>query len=100
MRGRVGFDRSTTQSGEVYLFLRGTVGEEMLAALRDRARAGVAVRLVVDRLGSWSTPDRYFEPLRKAGGQAMWDQPIAWYTLTRFNNRTHRDILIVDGARS
>ena len=83
---------------EVYLFLRGTVGEEMLAALIDRARAGVAVRIVVDRLGSWSTPDRYFEPLRKAGGKAMWYQPIAWYTLKRFNNRTHRDILIVDGA--
>lgn len=83
---------------EVYLFLRGSIAEEILAALIERARCGVAVRIVVDRLGSWSTPDRFFEPLRKAGGRAMWYQPIAWYTLKRFNNRTHRDILIVDGA--
>src|SRR5205809_611132 len=31
-----------------------------------------------------------------AGGKVYWYQPIAWYTLKRFNNRTHRDILVVD----
>ncbi len=82
---------------EVYLFLRGRVGDTMIAALTERARAGVAVRIVVDRIGSLSTRDRYFEDLRAAGGRVYWYQPIAWYTLKRFNNRTHRDLLIVDG---
>jgi cardiolipin synthase len=70
----------------------------MLGALAERARAGVAVRVVVDRIGSLSTPNRYFRPLREAGAQVRWYQPIAWYTLKRFNNRTHRDLLIVDGT--
>lgn len=83
---------------EVYLFLRGRIGDEMLAALTERARAGVAVRVVVDRIGSLATPGRYFAPLREAGGSVQWYQPIAWYTLKRFNNRTHRDLLIVDGT--
>ena len=26
-----------------------------------------------------------------------WYQPIRWYTLKRFNNRTHREIIVVDG---
>ena len=82
---------------EVYLFLRGSVADQFIAALTERARAGVAVRLVVDRIGSFATPDRYFAPLRKAGARVYWYQPIAWYTLKRFNNRTHRDLLIVDG---
>ena len=82
---------------EVYLFLRGTAGDEMLQALAERARAGVAVRVVVDRIGSLATPGRYFAPLRAAGGRVLWYQPIAWYTLKRFNNRTHRDILVIDG---
>src|SRR5207245_705120 len=34
--------------------------------------------------------------VRAAGGKASWYQPIAWYTLKRLNNRTHRDILVVD----
>ena len=35
--------------------------------------------------------------LKQAGGELHWYQPIAWYTLKRLNNRTHRDLLIVDG---
>jgi cardiolipin synthase A/B len=83
---------------EVYLFLRGRVAEEMLAALEERARAGIRVRLIVDRYGSLLTPARYFSALRRAGGEMYWYQPLAWYTLKRLNNRTHRDLLIVDGA--
>ena len=82
---------------EVYLFLRGRAGDEALKALTERARAGVQVRIVVDRIGSLMTPKRYFAELLAAGGRVYWYQPVAWYTLKRFNNRTHRDILVVDG---
>jgi cardiolipin synthase len=57
----------------------------------------VRVRLIADRYGSLRTPGRYFGALRRAGGEVYWYQPIAWYTLKRLNNRTHRDLLIVDG---
>jgi cardiolipin synthase len=69
----------------------------MLAALEERARSGVRVRLIVDRYGSLLTPKRYFDSLIAAGGEVCWYQPIAWYTLKRLNNRTHRDVLVVDG---
>jgi cardiolipin synthase A/B len=82
---------------EVYLFHRGRAGDEVLSVLTERAHAGVAVRIVVDRIGSFFTPESYFRELRAAGGRVFWYQPIAWYTLKRFNNRTHRDILVVDG---
>jgi cardiolipin synthase A/B len=82
---------------EVYLFLRGRAGDEALKALTERARAGVHVRIVVDRIGSLMTPKSYFAELQAAGGRVYWYQPVAWYTLKRFNNRTHRDILVVDG---
>jgi len=82
---------------EVYLFRRGRAGDEVLRVLTERARAGVAVRIVVDRIGSLFTPYGYFAGLRAAGGRVYWYQPIAWYTLKRFNNRTHRDILVIDG---
>jgi cardiolipin synthase len=82
---------------EAYLFLRGRVAGEMLAALEERARAGVRVRVIVDRYGSLLTPTRYFSGLQRAGGEMHWYQPFAWYTLKRLNNRTHRDLLIVDG---
>jgi cardiolipin synthase len=83
---------------EVYLFLRGRVADEMLAALEERARAGVRVRLIVNRFGSLLTPAASFSAVRRAGGEVCWYQPLAWYTLKRLNNRTHRDLLVVDGA--
>jgi cardiolipin synthase len=80
-----------------FIFHPSEIGDRFLAALTERARAGVAVRVVVDAIGSFPTPNRYFDGLRVAGGLVSWYQPIRWYTLKRFNNRTHREIIVVDG---
>lgn len=81
---------------EAFIFHPGEIGDRFLAALVERAQAGVIVRVLVDAIGSFPTPDRYFAPLRAAGGIVAWYQPIRWYTLKRFNNRTHREIIVVD----
>lgn len=80
-----------------FIFHPSEIGDRFLAALVERARAGLAVRVVVDAIGSFPTPNRYFDGLRAAGGSVAWYQPIRWYTLKRFNNRTHREIVVVDG---
>ena len=83
---------------EAFIFRPSEIGDRFLTTLTERAQAGVAVRVVVDAIGSFPTPDRYFAPLRAAGGRVSWYQPIRWYTLKRFNNRTHREIIVVDGT--
>jgi cardiolipin synthase len=80
-----------------FIFHPSAIGDRFLAALTERAAAGVAVRVVVDAIGSFPTPDRYFDALRVAGGHVSWYQPLRWYTLKRLNNRTHREIVVVDG---
>jgi cardiolipin synthase len=82
---------------EAYIFLKGEIGRRFVDALTERARAGLKVNVVIDAIGSFATWDRTFAPLREAGGRVCWYQPIRWYTLKRFNNRTHRELLIVDG---
>lgn len=82
---------------ECYAFLPGRVAREFLAALTERARAGVAVKLVVDSIGSLRCPTNYFDSLRTAGGQLQWYHPIDFRSWARVNNRTHRKLLIVDG---
>jgi len=82
---------------EFYEFLEGRVGDEILAALTERAEAGVEVRIIVDALGSFSTRSSYFDRLRAAGGQMCWYHPMRWNTWPKVNNRTHRKLLIVDG---
>jgi cardiolipin synthase len=82
---------------EFYEFRPGRVGDEIMAALTERAAAGVEVRIIVDALGSFDTRTSYFEGLRAAGGQMCWYHPLRWNTWPKANNRTHRKLLIVDG---
>src|SRR5271156_235006 len=82
---------------EFYEFLEGRIGDEILAALTERAEAGVEVRIIVDALGSFGTRSAYFASLKAAGGQMCWYHPLRWNTWPKANNRTHRKLLIVDG---
>src|SRR3954468_3420347 len=82
---------------EAYIFYKGEIAQRFLDALTERARAGVRVNVVLDAIGSFTTRDSLCAELRKAGGKVAWYQPIRWYTFKRFNNRTHREVLVVDG---
>lgn len=82
---------------EAYIFHKGDVSRRYLQALADRARAGVPVKLTVDYIGSFSTPRSYFHPLLQAGGRLHWYHPLRLESLLNLNNRTHRELLIVDG---
>lgn len=82
---------------EYYEFSPGEVSRRMLAALSERARSGVPVRLLVDRLGSIRSSDRDFDGLRAAGGKMCWYHPLRWNTWPELNQRTHRKLLVVDG---
>jgi cardiolipin synthase A/B len=82
---------------ELYIFQPGKIADQFIAALSDRARQGVNVTIVVDALGSFSLRGRPVRRLRKAGCRIESYQSVRWYSLARLNNRTHRELLIVDG---
>jgi cardiolipin synthase len=83
---------------EAYIFHKGKVTGEVLDVLTDRARAGVHVNVVIDALGSLSTPKRYFKQLKEVGGHVEWYNRLRLHNWFITNNRTHREIIIVDGS--
>ena len=82
---------------EAYIFQPGKLTEELVAALTERARAGVKVNLLLDGVGSFSTPKRFFKDLQDAGGHVEWYHPLRWHLIPRYNNRTHRELIVIDG---
>jgi cardiolipin synthase len=82
---------------EAYIFQKGEVTRRFLEVLTERARAGVEVRLVLDALGSFTSWDSYFKELTEAGGRVAWYHPLRWQTIARVNNRTHRELIVIDG---
>jgi cardiolipin synthase len=87
---------------ESYIFEDDDVGREFAAALVERRRAGIEVRLVVDAVGSMHTPPEFFQGLRAAGVQVAVYNPInAGTVLARgleVQKRDHRKLIVVDGA--
>ncbi len=82
---------------EQYIFWPGVTADEFCAALAGRARAGVCVKILLDAVGSATLGDEAYRALTDAGCEVAWYSPIRWYTVGRFNNRTHRKTLVVDG---
>jgi cardiolipin synthase len=82
---------------EAYIFRSDAISRRFVDALTERARAGVRVNVVLDAIGSFATRDKFFAALRAAGGNVRWYQPIRLALLKRLNNRTHRELLVVDG---
>lgn len=91
--------RSATHSiiMECYIFQPGRIADQFIDALAERARLGVNVTIVVDWIGSFSLWGRPLRRLRKAKCRIESYQRIEWHRLSRLNNRTHRELLIVDG---
>src|SRR6185312_12531690 len=77
---------------EAYIFQKGEIAQRIVDALTQRARAGVQVNVVLDGVGSLSTPKDFFRPLRLAGGHVEWYHPVRFYNWPRANNRTHREL--------
>jgi len=95
----LGAIRSATRSVnlEAYIFQKGAIARNYLEALAERARAGVRVNLVLDAFGSAGTNRVFLSPLLDAGGKVGWYNGPRWWRLMHMDNRTHRELMIVDG---
>jgi cardiolipin synthase len=82
---------------ESYIFHPGTIADQFIEALIERALAGVKVTMVVDAIGSARLDAARVKRLSTAGCRLEFYQPVRWYRLARLNNRTHRELLVVDG---
>lgn len=82
---------------ESYIFYPGQWADAFLDALRERARAGVNVRVMIDAVGSLRMPKSRFAELIAAGGRVYRYHPLHWRMLLRWNSRTHRNLLVLDG---
>jgi cardiolipin synthase len=83
---------------EAYIFHKGKLTGQLLGVLTERAKAGVHVNLVIDSLGSLATRKSYFKALKDAGGRVEWCHRLRLHNWFITNNRTHREITIVDGS--
>jgi len=82
---------------EAYIFQPGDAADMLVDAMLDRCKAGVEVRVVLDAIGSKRLRNYTARRLSAGGCNVTYYQPMTWYRLHRLNNRTHRELLVIDG---
>lgn len=82
---------------ETYVFYDGDIGRKFTEALAERARAGVKVHILLDAQGTHKMGMKNVFILRDAGAVVEKYHTSFWWDVRRYNNRTHRKLLIVDG---
>lgn len=81
-----------------YIFRDDPIGRAFVAALAERARAGVRVCVLRDWMGCLGQSRlRLWEPLRAAGGEVRTFNPFDPLSPFGWINRDHRKLLAVDG---
>src|SRR3989442_121016 len=78
---------------EMYIFEDTPIGQRFRQALIDAAQRGAHVQVLIDSFGSITLLDSFWEPLRRAGGEMRWFNPLS---LRRFGFRNHRKLLACD----
>lgn len=82
---------------EMFIYWSGRIGKAFADALAERARSGVKVHVLLDSVGAGKIDDAFIEQMEAAGVEVKRYNPPRPWTIGRFNNRTHRKILVVDG---
>lgn len=82
---------------ETYVMWDGEIARKLADALAERAQAGVMVNAILDAQGTFKMGSENLERLRTAGVHVVKYHPINLLDPRRFNNRSHRKLLIIDG---
>ena len=84
---------------EMFILDRGSIWDEVFAILKEKAAAGVDVRLLLDDFGSLKTSTPSFRrEVRASGIRLVFFAPINKDVLhVSFNFRTHQKYILIDG---
>lgn len=83
---------------ESFVWTKGTLERRFVDLLSRKAREGLKVRVLIDAMGGISAGKNELERLQKSGAEVSLYCRPHWWNVRRFNHRTHRKLLIVDGT--
>ena len=82
---------------ETFLWKKGELSRRLSAALAERAKAGVEVRVLVDGSGGKGLKGPDLRNMLEAGVEFARFHPLRVSNLGLINNRDHRKIVVIDG---
>jgi cardiolipin synthase A/B len=102
MLGEIRKAKSTITFAQ-YLYQDGSIARELAQAFAERCRIGVKAEILLDRHGSGNVPSDIIATMKDAGCHVEYfrrveaDGIIFPWKLLRYNYRSHRRVLVIDG---
>lgn len=81
---------------QFYIFRNDETGTELSEILRKKAKEGVKIYILYDHFGSFGTPSRFWEGLRREGINVRASRPFKWDRPFDYPHRDHRKLIIID----
>ncbi len=81
---------------EYFIIDKGTVLDEVLEILKEKARQGIGVKIIYDDFGSITMPWKFEKELREAGIEAYRFNHVRPALIFTMNNRSHRKLTVID----
>jgi len=79
-----------------FVYWTGDIATAFAEALSDRARAGVDVTVLLDAYGAARMEAHVLQKMESAGVRVSWFRPLRNLALWKYDNRSHRKILVCD----
>ncbi|HSJ44147.1 MAG TPA: phospholipase D-like domain-containing protein [Euzebyales bacterium] len=81
-----------------YVYWTGDIARQFATALCERARAGLRVRILLDAIGAAAIDRDLIDDMNEAGCHCEWYRPPTTWKVWEVDHRTHRKVLVCDGA--
>jgi cardiolipin synthase len=83
---------------ECFIIEEGEMWNGILDILKAKVKEGIDIRLIYDDLGCAATlPAKYNKKLEEMGIKCQVFNPVMPYPSSKYNNRDHRKLVIIDG---
>ncbi|MDL2354388.1 MAG: cardiolipin synthase [Pseudomonadota bacterium] len=86
---------------ETYIFDQDPIGQQFADLLIEKRQQGVTVNVLYDSVGTFGTPQPFFDRMKAAGITLLAFNPVnpaARVGKWELNNRDHRKLMVVDGS--
>jgi len=85
---------------EFYIFRNDETGCEIAEILKQKASEGVKVYVLYDHFGSFGTPYKFWEDIKRAGVEVRASRPFKLSSPFKYVYRDHKKLIIIDGVLS
>jgi len=85
---------------QFYIIRDDDTGRAFSALLRKKAEEGVSVYILHDHFGSFGTPRRFWQEMKRAGIKVRVCYPFNWRAPLHYVHRDHRKLIVIDAEKA